>query len=157
MTNGMIVRSAENDLAKYIAARSRISMSGWRMASLILASGDRTVAGPFLGWVPFLSVKLLHQLSPPPFDGFQANREFPGFGVEVGQLLLELLLVQVVLPALFSDERFDFVPQQPIPGIAVHVAFTELQLARSDRCDDLLLRQAQLLPSRLVAQSGPFS
>src|ERR1019366_3777873 len=48
MTSGMIERSDENALAKYIVARSRISMSGWRMASLILASGYRTVAGPFI-------------------------------------------------------------------------------------------------------------
>jgi hypothetical protein len=40
---------------------------------------------------PKLSVKFLHQFSPSPFNGFQAGCEFPGFGVEVGQLLLELL------------------------------------------------------------------
>ena len=52
---------------------------------------------PFL---PFLSVKFLHQLSPPPFDGFQASCEFPGFRVEVGQLLLELLLGRWSSPLL---------------------------------------------------------
>jgi hypothetical protein len=103
-----------------------------------------------------LSFKFLRQLSPSPFDGFQTGCEFSGFPVEIGNLLLELFLVQVVQPTLISDERFDFVPQQPIPGVAVHVGFTELQLACSDGCDDLFLGQTELLSSRLVAHCGPL-
>src|SRR4051794_11345746 len=48
MTNGMIVRSEENDLPKYVAARSRISMSWWRMAFLIFSSDNLTAACPSL-------------------------------------------------------------------------------------------------------------
>lgn len=44
-----------------------------------------------------------------------------------------------------------------LPGIAVNVAFAELQLACTDRGDDLLLRQTIFLPSRLVAESCSFS
>jgi hypothetical protein len=74
--------------------------------------------------------------------------------VEVAQLLLKLFLAQVVQPAFVSDECFDFVPQQPEPGVAVNVAFPEVQLACSDCRNDLFLRQTELLPNRFVAQGG---
>jgi len=107
-----------------------------------------------IAWVS--SVHFLLQLSPSPFDGFQASCEFPRFRVEVGQLLLKLLFVQVIRPALLSNEGFDFMSQEAKPRVTVHAAFTELQLACSYRSDDLWLRKAEFLASRLVAQSGPF-
>jgi len=79
-----------------------------------------------------LSVEFLHQFSPSPLDGFRACCMCPGFFIEVGQLLLQLLFVQTVRPDFVLDEGFDFVPQQPIPQVAVYVTFTELQLTRSD-------------------------
>jgi hypothetical protein len=100
------------------------------------------------------SVKFLRQLSPSPFNDFQASLELPGFLVNVGQLFLELLLVQVILPTRLLDKGFDFVPQQPKPRVAVHVAFPKLQFSRSDGSNDLRLSQAKLLPSRLVAESS---
>jgi hypothetical protein len=62
------------------------------------------------------SVEFLRQLSPSPFDGFQATLDLPGFLVEIGQFFLELFLVEVILPALLHDERLDFVPQQAATG-----------------------------------------
>lgn len=97
-----------------------------------------------------------HQLSPPPFDGFQASLDLPGLPVEIGQFLLELLPAQVVLPALLPDQGFNFVPQQPKPRVAVHVVLLELQLARANGGNNFLLSQAKLLPSRLVAQLAPL-
>ena len=51
--------------------------------------------------------KFLHQPSPSSFDCFQATLDFPGFLVEVGQLFLQLLPLQVILPTFrvsdFSD------------------------------------------------------
>lgn len=86
-----------------------------------------------------LAVEFLLHLNLSPLDGFQASGELPAFLVEIGQLLFELLLLQVGQPTLISDERFDFVPQQPISGISVHTAFTELQLARSHCGEDFLV------------------
>jgi hypothetical protein len=64
------------------------------------------------------SIKFLGQFSPPPFDGFQASLDLSSFLVEIGQLLLELLLLQPIFTALFLDEGFDFVPQKPKPRLA---------------------------------------
>jgi hypothetical protein len=100
------------------------------------------------------SVKFLFQLSPSSLNGLQPTLDLPGFLVEVGQLLLELLFVQVVLPALFLDEDLDLMSQEPKPRIAVHAAFPVLQFARPDGSDDHLLRKSVLLPGRLIAQRG---
>jgi len=70
------------------------------------------------------------------------------------RLLLELLRVQVILPALLADQGSYFVPQQSKPRIAVHVAFPEPQLARPDGRNDFLLSQTELLPGGLVAERG---
>lgn len=59
--------------------------------------------------------------------------------------------MQVALPARLGNQGFDFVPQKPKPGVAVHVAFPVLQVARPDSHNDLLLGQTKLLPGRLVA------
>jgi len=55
--------------------------------------------------------KLLHQLSPSLFDGFQATLDLFDLLVEVGQFVLELFPVQPIFAALFPDEGLDFVPQ----------------------------------------------
>jgi len=52
------------------------------------------------------SLQLLHQLGPPPFDGLQTSFQLPGLLVDVGQLFFELLLVQMVFPALFWQEYY---------------------------------------------------
>lgn len=58
------------------------------------------------------------------------------FLVEVGQFLLELLIVQMILPALLRDQGFDFLSQQPEPRVTVHVVLSELQLACPDGGND---------------------
>ena len=69
-------------------------------ANDVPCSDTKICTGPVISpWASVPSfVKFLHQLSPSPFDGFQASFDLPGFLVEVGQLLLELLLVQALCP-----------------------------------------------------------
>jgi hypothetical protein len=64
--------------------------------------------------------------------------------------------VQAIFPAFLPDEGFDFVTQQPIRRVAVHAGFPVLQPARPHGLIDFLLRQAKLLPSRLVLSVAPF-
>jgi hypothetical protein len=106
---------------------------------------------------PWSSTEFLRQFRPSPVDHFQPSLQFPGFLVEVGQLLLEFFLLQMILPALLTDQGLDFVPQQPKPGIAVHAGFPVLQLARPHGCKDFLLGKSEFLPSGLVAEGGSLS
>ncbi len=103
--------------------------------------------------VPASSAKFLHQLGPSPFDGFQPTLDLPGFLVEIGQLLLEFFLVQVILPALFPDEGFDLLPQQPIPRLPCMLPPRYCSFP-ARMASNLHLRQAKLLPGGLVAQRG---
>ena len=80
--------------------------------------------------------------------------EFPAFLVDVGQFLFEFLLLKMVRSALFLDQCFDLVPQQPEPGVAVHIALSVLQLACPHGGIDFFLSQAILLTGRLVTQRG---
>jgi hypothetical protein len=50
-----------------------------------------------------------------------------------------------------TDESLDLAAQQPQPRVSVHRGLPVLELARTDRRDDLVLRQAELRSRRLVA------
>lgn len=65
---------------------------------------------------------------------------------------LRLLLLEVRGPVRLADERLDLSTEEPQPGVAVRRGDLVAELASPDRRDDLVLRQAELLPRGLVAQ-----
>ena len=86
------------------------------------------------------SAKFLREFSPSPFDDRQSGFQLPGFLVDVGQLLFELLPVKVVRAAFLLDQGLDFVPYRRNQGLPCMLLFPVLQLASPDGGTDFLLR-----------------
>ena len=98
----------------------------------------------------------------PPFPkGGELSTQLFQLAVDPRQLGPRLLFPQVALAMQGPGEILDLAAEQPQPRVPVHRGGPVLQLARVDRREDLILRQAVLLASRLVAQrralASPFS
>jgi len=98
----------------------------------------------------------------PPFsEGGELSTQLFQLAVDPRQLGPRLLFPQVALAMQGPGEILDLAAEQPQPRVPVHRGGPVLQLARLDRREDLILRQAVLLASRLVAQrralASPFS
>src|SRR5436190_17146297 len=74
------------------------------------------------------------------------------FAVDARQLRFRQPSVEVVLPVFAPDHRFHLSPEKPQPWVAIHRAFAAVQPASLDREKDLVLRQPELFPRRLVAE-----
>src|SRR5476651_629110 len=131
MTNGMMERSDENDLAKYLVARFRMSMSGWRTASLILSSGNRICVHPCISFDRTSSVESL-----PHFGQFLIHRlKIESLWVK---LTTEPFKPLLVLAAFWILDRFEEVAVTP--GTAT-VEASLPQLPRQDAQMTLDLRK----------------
>src|SRR6266699_62007 len=98
---------------------------------------------------------------PPFLEVGELRPELFQLAVDPCQLGARLLFPQVPLTVQGLGEILDLAAKQPQPRVPVHRGGPVLQLARVDRGEDLILRQAVLLASRLVAQrrapASPFS
>src|SRR5260370_6836781 len=75
------------------------------------------------------------------------------FAVDARHLRLDLLILKVVLPMLLLDQRFHLSAEKPQPGVPEDRVLPVVELAGPDRLGDLVLRQPELLPRRLVAET----
>ena len=75
--------------------------------------------------------------------------------VDERELRLRLLVLQVLIPVLFRDQRLDLTSKKPQEGGPVDGVAAVLELAGPDRLDDLILRQPELRSCRLVAERMP--
>src|SRR6266568_1338541 len=144
--------------------------TGWSRLSMrhrFVRDNNRTVVGTAgqLGRQVNRAGALLAEFGkehgPPFLEGGELSPEALQLAVDPRQLGPRLLFPQAALTVQGPGEILDLAAEQPQPRVPVHRRGPVLQLARVDRREELILRQAVLLASRLVAQrralASPFS
>jgi len=81
---------------------------------------------------------------PPFLEGRELNTKLFQLAVDPCQFGPRLLFSQVPLAGQGPGETFDLAAEQPEPRVPMYCGRPVLQLARVDRCEDLILRQAIL-------------
>jgi hypothetical protein len=130
------------------------SQTEWRDPRPELAAGQwppatQTTSKPPLA---FLLTEFGQQHRPPLFERCDLSPELLQFTVDALQFGPCLLFPQVAFTVLGANQILDLTPEQPQPPIAVYLAGPVLELARTNRRDDLVLRQPELRLGRLVTQ-----
>jgi hypothetical protein len=124
----------------------------WRSRRPELADGrqpPQTARKPPLA---FLLTEFGQQHRPPRLERRDLSPELLQFTVDTPQFGPRLLFPQVALTVPGADQILDLTPEQPQPPIPVYLAGPVLELARTNRRDDLVLRQPELRLGRLVTQ-----